>query len=207
MSPVHAACNCGNVQWIKPSTTTDSTFRFVRDTAPITATLALAVPEDYSGWPGCNANSCGTALSTVVFTEKPSWVTYDAGTNLLTITPTSDALVASSPYLIKVVQTLPYGKDATLSFDANKVILEYCTVTSFTAPANPAAVAYNVGASAITMNLASSTWVQSPACGHPIKTQTYSLTQTDSNFVLSNNAIPSVTFSTSNVATTSPQTA
>ena len=132
-----------------------------------------------------SSNDCATtgtyAAGSIVLLDDsalPSWITWNASTQILTAAPTTPSLVGT--YTLKATYTPTNGSAAQFSV---LTITVRCVVTSFTRPANPTTgLSYNLWDAANSFDF-TQTWVQTPACGNAY-TDSFTWTGNNSYLVL-----------------------
>jgi hypothetical protein len=119
-----------------------------------------------------NAGTCSTAGTYAADTDfqindgtgavsLPAWVTWNVGTQTITLAPTDVALTGKT-YTVTATYTPDYG---TASAFTVMTFTVDCVITSFTRPSDPSQITYNIWDDTSFYD-GSQQWVQDPACAH-----------------------------------------
>ena len=172
------SCDCSALAWTAPSISKVNVNIDASDTpsvpVPSSDTSArstnFAFDQCYQDGGTCATTGAYSASSDFTFddgtgaTTLPSWITWNTGTQTLTVNPTTPSL-AGTTYTIAAT----YSPDASGSTASSFTVLEItvkCVVTSFTRPSNPSSgTTQYVKGSAIEFDF-NNDYVQSPACGY-----------------------------------------
>ena len=186
-------CSCTALGWTAPTIGTNTVNVAASSTptipVPVSNTNARstnpAFDSCYAGNTPCATTGSYPADSIVLLdgTALPSWITWNASTQILTAAPTTPSLVGT--YTLKATYSPTYGTAAQFSV---LTITVRCVVTSMTRPSNPTTgLTYNVWDKPLSFDF-SQTWVQTPACGY-VYTDSFTWTGLNS-YILQDSATP-----------------